>query len=63
MNAIHSKIKFPSTAPDRIALRGTVSPEAHFIMRLAAFRGVPVERWAEMPFVTTTLIAGDLARL
>ena len=49
-------------APDRILLRETVSPDAAFIMRLAALRGIPVELRAEMPFAAVALIANVLAR-
>jgi Phosphoribosyl transferase (PRTase)/PELOTA RNA binding domain len=49
-------------APDRILLRETVSPNAAFIMRLAALRGIPVELRADMPFAALALIASVLAR-
>ena len=49
-------------APDRILLREAVSPDANFIIRLAALRGIPVELRAEMPFAAVALIASVIAR-
>ena len=49
-------------SPDRILLRETMSPDAAFITRLAALRGIPVELRAEIPFAAVALIASVLAR-
>ena len=47
--------------PERILLRDLASPDAQFIARLAAFRGVPVESRPAMPHEAVGLIASVLA--